>query len=151
MAEKCWKCPVKLGYELVSAACIRYVMRILLCVFWYVAVAASFKGNIEGILIITVSKRSSPLTSRASSTSSLWSGWTRCLRAHRACCTIPCWWCARTSRAAPASAAAWGPVFLEGSPCTINTCTTTATWTLRRLVGLFYLILFSSTLFYSDL
>lgn len=84
--------------------------------------------------------RASPLTSRASSTSSLRSGWTRWRRAHRACSTTPCWVCVRKAREFPASAPAWGVVFRPGSPCTINTCTTTATWIPRRPVGNFLFI-----------
>lgn len=78
------------------------------------------------------------LPSRASLISSLWSEWTRCLRAHRACCITLCWGCVRASKVAPASAAVWGPVFLEGFLCIINTCTTTATWTPRRQEKLFH-------------
>ena len=103
---------------------------------WIFSVFAIF--GIGSIIL----KSASVFASRASSTSSLWSGWTRCLRVHRACCITPCWGCVRTSRAAPASAAVWGQVFLEDSPCIINTCTTTATWTLRRLEGLLCLIFF---------
>lgn len=90
---------------------------------------------------IFVFEHASLLHSRASSTSSLWSGWTRCLRAPRAYSTTPFWWCVKAVRAVPAWAAAWGPVFQGASPCSINTFTTTATWTLRRLVGEFYFIL----------
>lgn len=101
--------------------------------------------------IKTVIKSIVLLTSRASLTSSLWLEWTRCLRAHRACCTTPCWWCARTSRVGPASAAVWALVFQGESSCTISTCNTTVTWILKRLEGVFNFILFLLYVFSSSL
>lgn len=78
------------------------------------------------------------LAFRALLTSSMWLEWTRCLRAHRACCITRCWVCVRASKAAPASVAVWEPVFLLGFQCIINIYITTATWTLKRQDKLFY-------------
>lgn len=87
---------------------------------------------------------------RASSTSSLPSGWTPWRRVPRACSTTRCWWSARPARTPPASAPAWGRASRQASPCTTSTCTTTATWTPKRLVDFFFFFFLSNCDFETD-